>query len=119
MTTARQGVRLEWRGEEIAAGVRRGAVKATKDTISEAVDIAKRLVRVDTGELRESIEATPVSETYDGVSASFGTDKPHALPNELGTYKMSAQPFLRPAADIAFRRHAGRVSVNARRFGGY
>jgi HK97 gp10 family phage protein len=58
------------------------------------VSRAQGLVRVDTGALRDSITA----EVSDGV-LTVGTDSPYALANELGTQRMTAQPFLRPALD--------------------
>lgn len=55
---------------------------------------AKRRAPVDTGELRDDIAAAEV----DGV-ARYGTDVEHGLYQEVGTYKMEAQPYLRPAQD--------------------
>jgi HK97 gp10 family phage protein len=65
---------------------------------------AKRLVPVDTGELHSSIgtvirrEATPV--LY--LCAGLGGRGSYAVFVELGTSRMRAQPYLRPAA---FRRY--------------
>lgn len=64
-----------------------------------AIDVeteAKRLAPVDTGNLRASINH--VSGYGDqGPVAYVGTDVPYAIYQELGTWKMRAQPFLRPA----------------------
>lgn len=54
---------------------------------------AKRLCPVDTGRLRNSI--THVS---DGESAYIGTNVEYASFVELGTSKMHARPYLKPAA---------------------
>lgn len=35
----------------------------------------------------------------DGARVSYGTNVEHGLYQELGTYKMAAQPFLRPSLD--------------------
>lgn len=59
-----------------------------------AQDAARR-APVDTGRLRGSIHA----EKLDGWGARYGTDVEYALYQELGTYKMRAQPFLRPSMD--------------------
>lgn len=55
---------------------------------------AKRLVPVDTGELRDSLE---IRETPNGIELYAGTD--HALPVEFGTVHQEAQPYMRPAID--------------------
>ena len=51
---------------------------------------AKEIVVVDSGELRDSIEATA-----DSVKATAD----HASAVELGTAKRAAQPFMRPAIE--------------------
>ena len=69
-----------------------GAEVAVRDVSEEVKAAAQGLVPVDTGELQNSIQVTE-----EGVEA--GTD--HAIYVEFGTYRMSAQPFMRPAADEA------------------
>jgi HK97 gp10 family phage protein len=58
----------------------------------DVATFARQMVPVDTGELRDSIEVT-------GEGVVAGTD--HAVYVEFGTFKMTAEPFLRPAADEA------------------
>ena len=60
------------------------------------LDYAKDLCPVDTGFLRDSGHLEPNS---DDVPIVF--DAPYASYVEFGTYKMEAQPFLRPALDEA------------------
>lgn len=60
---------------------------------------AKSKVRVKTGNLKNSIEQKNKTQTSSKVSVDIGTDVDYAAPNEYGTSKMSAQPFLRPALD--------------------
>jgi HK97 gp10 family phage protein len=55
--------------------------------------VMKANARVDTGEMRDS---TYVDVRDDQIV--FGDDSDHALYNELGTSKMSAQPFIVPGA---------------------
>jgi hypothetical protein len=73
------------------------------------VEGARRRVRVDTGELRDSIRA----EVRNG-QGRWGSDVRQAAPNEFGTYKMRAQPFLRPSIDDA-RREAIRLARRSER----
>lgn len=66
--------------------------EATDEITREIAADMRRLVPVDTGELRESIEDIEV----DGHGViSVGTD--HWEFVEYGTSRMDAQPFIRPA----------------------
>ena len=59
--------------------------------------IAKRLAPVDTGRLRSSIAKPELGRDGRGLFARVGTDVEYAPYVELGTSRMSARPFLRPA----------------------
>ena len=56
---------------------------------------AQRRSHYRTGLKRLSVEVLGLP----GGGARWGTDVPYAAFNEFGTYKMSAQPFVRPSAD--------------------
>lgn len=74
-----------------------------KDLLRRAIRVesaAKRLCPVDTGRLRASI-THDLSEDVRGLFAQVGTDVEYAKYVELGTSRMSAQPFLRPALRAA------------------
>ena len=58
---------------------------------------AKILCPVDTGRLRSSIQTAPVRETAQGMSVRIGSNVNYARYVELGTRRMRAQPYLRPA----------------------
>lgn len=65
---------------------------------------AKRRAPVDTGRLRDSIHV----EDLPDYGARYGTNVEYGIYQELGTYKMRAQPFLRPSMDTVranLRRH--------------
>lgn len=73
-------------------------IEELKDDIGkEITDKAKQYVPVDTGELRDSINVQaddPVNkEIYIGSTVEY------AIYIEMGTTKMSPQPYLRPALD--------------------
>ena len=75
-----------------AAAVGEIAGQAAVAALSEDVAVtARSMVPVDTGETYDSIQVTP-----EGVVAGGA-----AIYLEFGTYKMSAEPFMRPAADEA------------------
>lgn len=66
-----------------------------KDLAEQGLEIAKRLVPVDTGELQDSLH---VEETENGGQAIVaGTD--HWQFPEFGTSEMAAEPYLRPVID--------------------
>ncbi|HKU53714.1 MAG TPA: HK97-gp10 family putative phage morphogenesis protein, partial [Nitrospira sp.] len=58
---------------------------------------AKTKCPVDTGRLRSSIQTTPPRETSTGLAVRIGSNVNYARFVELGTRRMRAQPFLRPA----------------------
>ena len=62
-------------------------------------DIARSLVRVRTGYLQSTIYYV-----VNGMVLQFGATANYASYNEFGTWKMSAQPFIRPAFDACQQR---------------
>lgn len=67
-----------------------------------AVELAKGYVRVDTGATRDSIrkEVGIFAKTLRvRIRAGEGLPDERARANEYGTWKMSAQPFIRPALE--------------------
>lgn len=73
-----------------------GAFLARKGVRGEAV--AKRLCPVDTGRLRASITHR-LGRDSEGLFVDVGTDVEYAPYVELGTSRMAARPYLRPALD--------------------
>jgi HK97 gp10 family phage protein len=61
---------------------------------------AKQLAPVDTGRLRASV-TYEVGRDSQGLVALVGTDVSYGPYVELGTRRMSARPFLRPALQAA------------------
>ncbi|NOR84996.1 hypothetical protein GQ473_02670 [archaeon] len=58
-------------------------------------EIATRTVAVDTGRLKNSIHLTPMQKGAREYILSDGVD--YGIHLEYGTYKLSPQPFFRPA----------------------
>lgn len=52
---------------------------------------------VDSGELRDSVECSPVVVGPDRLSSSVTVDSDHALATEYGNVHVSPQPFFRPS----------------------
>lgn len=79
-----------------------GAVSAVvRKTAFDIEGTAKALAPVDTGALSGSIKAD-----VEQFSATIAPHTEYAAYVELGTYKMRAQPYMRPAADMHEPRYA-------------
>lgn len=76
------------------------------DTLENALDkgvqvtyaTSFQLARVDTGVMRADV----TTERSAGTRV-MTWNREHAIYNEFGTYKMSAQPFVRPGADAGLQ----------------
>lgn len=92
---------LESAAGQISRAGRRNAGKWAK----QGAQIARRLVHVDTGELKGSIYAR---------DAEFGADAPHAGFEEFGTVHRPPHPYMRPAVQ-AIRRpfHEEQLAIAA------
>lgn len=112
--TNTRGVQLTWNGAQIAAEIRAAALAETKDAQAYGVALAKQFVPIDTGELRDSIKAERVVANQYVLRGDITANTVYALYVEFGTYKMSAQPYLRPAADLAFKSFPAKLGARVR-----
>lgn len=78
------------------AGNREGMNKIALTTAKNIAEYAKRLAPVDTGDLRNSIEA---SQDVNGANVTTGKDYDKYV--EFGTRTQQPQPFMRPAGEQA------------------
>lgn len=102
-----------WRGDEIVRDVNRASVRAIDQTLAKCVIIAKGKVRVKTATLQGSIRFEPAVSFGQGARGSWGSfDVNYALWQEIGTSVMSAQPYLRPAADAEYPQLKHRIQAN-------
>ncbi len=107
---------LRWRGAQVKDKLLRAAKDGIDETTAESVTEAKRIVPVDTSTLQGSIRFDPAQIGRNKVVGEWGSfDVDYAIYVELGTYKMRAQPYLRPTADREYPKLKGRI---ARRFRG-
>lgn len=65
----------------------------------EMVGVARKLSRVDTGEMRDGWRFETKGK---GGSGALTNDVSHTVHNEWGTRYMTAQPMARPAAEQVF-----------------
>ena len=98
-------VELEWNGQALVDEFNQRSLRALQQAGQIAEQTAQGLARVRTGFMRDSVYVI-VEPVNEGVGQAgwvliVGDSAPYAIFNELGTYKMSAQPFIRPAGDRA------------------
>ena len=79
---------------------------AVMEAAQAAADAAKGIVPVDTGALRDSIQAVE-DKQGENAGATVEATAPYAMFVEFGTQDHSAQPFLRPAVDSVGLRRGG------------
>lgn len=78
------------------------AAELVNEAMEEGVDLAQRLVPIDTGDLQASIgivkHATP-----DDLTGAYAADEDYAEHVEFGTERSPAQPYMRPSIDAVER----------------
>ena len=72
--------------------------KALSDVMAAIERHAKRVAPVKTGSLKQGIHVEPKQPA---LEMTVGDDVTYGVYQEFGTSKMKAQPFLRPARDVA------------------
>ena len=102
-------VHTTWNGDKLKKRARNASEEATEQTLAAAVERARGLAPVRTGQYRDSIAVTGVDVEEDGTSGGFGATAPHAFFVEVGARGNPGQHVLRRAADAEFAQHADRV----------
>ncbi len=97
--------RLRSRLEKLPDQMRKGAERAVAEETEEVTQDMRESVPVDTGALRDGMQAE-----VDGLAGRAVSTAPHSFAVEGGTSKMPAQPFALPAAERSRTRFPGRVS---------
>ncbi|MEV8151346.1 HK97-gp10 family putative phage morphogenesis protein [Streptomyces fradiae] len=101
--------------EDLDPALRAAAVRAVRGAAEAVADGTREGVRVDSGNLRDSVAAR---YRDDGTRAQVGwwdRDDHYAVHNELGTSSMPAQPALGPAVEAERARIRARVRAEVRR----
>ena len=102
--------RFQWFGADRLKDMERATRQALEEVAGDAVDEAKRRVRVRTGTLQGSLMFQPVFARGRQLVIQWGSfDVNYALWQEIGTSQMSAQPYLRPGADKAYPKLGKRI----------
>jgi HK97 gp10 family phage protein len=83
--------------DSIISGLRKNAEEIGREDVGPLGEgTAKKYAPVDTGLLRSSIHQEFPGGDVIAQIALFGSDCNYAIFQELGTYKMAAQPFMAP-----------------------
>lgn len=88
------------RFKQYKAGVHLQAEKIADEIASRISDAAKDFVAVDTGKTKSSIRWERRGDLAVVVADRHGERPEVPIYLEIGTFKMAARPFLKPAADI-------------------
>ncbi len=78
--------------------LRIAANETVQETAEDMRDEAKRIVHVDTGALRDSLEAHPTGH----ASAVMGTDIGYGAIENYGSRTRAAHPFFDPAVELGW-----------------
>jgi hypothetical protein len=97
---------LAWRGGAIVGRTKHATRQGLEETLARCVTMAMGLVRVEFGTLQGSLRYEMLGNE-EGEWGSF--DVNYALFQELGTWKMTAKPYLRPSADFEYPMLAARI----------
>jgi len=102
---------LAWYGDQILKRIETNIIVAMNETVEQAALGAQILAPRDTGWLEQNIDWKPAQKSGGGYVATFGAEGvEYAIYVEEGTYKMVAQPYLRPAALDEFPLLASRIA---------
>jgi len=127
---------IEWNGDEVKFRGRGAMMASTYEIGGDVETQAKYLCPVKLGRLRGSIttqsatrgtvveapatSADKITGPSGGLDTYVGTNVEYGPYVEFGTVRSSAQPFLRPALDMAIGKAVSIVRKNAKtEFGGY
>lgn len=80
---------------QLQAALQNKVVGKMQETGNKMVGYARSIVPIRTGFLRDSIYA----QMIETMALEFGAKAPYAIFVEMGTYRMAARPFIRPAAE--------------------
>ncbi len=101
--------RLTWNGDEVEAKAMAAATTGVNLTLARCLALAIPRAPVDTGNLRASGFIRPAARMGLTVVGSWGFSAAYAAYVELGTIRMAARPFMRPAMDAEYPQLAKRI----------
>lgn len=102
-------INVKWSGldklmEELGATAEAtidAAASAMKTTTGQVQATAKQIAPKRTGYMANNISVEPVKKTATSVTGTVNAKADYSSFPEFGTYKMAAEPFMRPAVSAA------------------
>ena len=104
--------RILARLRDMIEAMRKGGDEGSREVAEFIKDRAQQLVPVDTGRLRDSIRVNELGPR--SYSVGPGDEVEYAEYVEFGTSRMAAQPYMRPAAELARQEFPRRVARRIR-----
>lgn len=98
----------EWRGPAVLRAVEKAVARAIDDTTEDAARLAEASAPRRTGQLQSEIVSERAVVKAGRITGRFGATKRRGF---YGLFHERRRPFLRPAADVAFPRLRGRVTL--------
>jgi hypothetical protein len=95
------GAKLKARFRGWAAGLTYAGTNIPKEIAEDIADVARELVAKDTGRTSQNIRVRSRRKGAEVVVTRGGVRDVTPIMLELGTHKMAARPFLRPAGQMA------------------
>ena len=92
-----ENYRIKWHETRFLVELNSHLLRNLRDASDFILEEAKNRCPVDTGELKNSLGIKVLDE--EELKVELGSEKDYAAYVELGTYKTSAQPYLRPALE--------------------
>lgn len=93
---------MDWRGPAVQMRVLAAVKAGLNETGLDSVNAAKEISPYLTGNLRRSIVMEPARQEGNATYMQWGASADYALWLEIGTSRMRAQPYLRPAAAVTY-----------------
>ena len=87
-------VDFNWYGDEIMNRVDSALINAMDRLLDEAVELARPIARIRTGDLRASIMKLQIIVQKDKIHGEYGSALHYALYQELGTFQFSGTFYL-------------------------
>ncbi|WP_299542026.1 HK97-gp10 family putative phage morphogenesis protein [uncultured Streptomyces sp.] len=106
---------LRDRLEELAPTMRAACHRALVQSAEAIRDDTARAVRVDTGNLRDSVRAVTHNNQLVAEIGWWDRDDRYATVHEFGTRRIPARPALGPAAEAERARIGARIAAEVRR----
>ena len=106
---------LRDRLEELKTDIRAAAFRALKESAEAVVADTKQAVRVDSGNLKEGVNARYRNNELRAEIGWWQDDDKYAIYHELGTRRIPAKPALGPALEAERNKIGDRIAAEVKK----